>query len=80
MTPGELRNFKLPDLSAIEGIPIFTNGQKRSILYRVQHPEFDINDFDNRVFRLMDWRAWVLHSFTFDAPNQDVPTGTVPGN
>lgn len=80
MAPGETRDFGLPDLGKIEGLPIFPNGQKRLILYRVQHPDFDIDGYDSRVFRLMDWRAWVLQSFLFDNPEAEVPTGTVPGN
>ena len=79
MSPGHLPEFKLPDLNAMEGLPIFPNGQKRSILYRVKRPDFDIDRHDSRVFRLMEWRAWVLMSWTFDDPTQNIPVGTVPG-
>jgi len=79
MAPGHLTDMTLPDLGKIEGLPLFPVGQKRVFLYRVQHPDFDIDGFDSRVFRLMDWRAWVIDSYTFDAADTSVPVDTVPG-
>lgn len=80
MAPGQPFWFGLPDLAKIEGLPIVPNGQKRLILYRIDHPDFDIDDYDSRIFRLMDWRAWALLTYLFDDPSQVVDTGTVPGS
>ncbi|MFT7625401.1 MAG: hypothetical protein ACI9WU_004592, partial [Myxococcota bacterium] len=82
MAPGHLASYTLPDLGKIEGLPLPPAGQKRFILYRVEHPDFDIDDFDSRVFSLADWRSWVLTSFMFDAEAQgsNVEVDTVPGN
>jgi hypothetical protein len=79
MAPGALERFKLPDINAIENQLLFPNGTKRMVIYRVRHEGFDINKFDGRIFRLMDWRAWVLMTYLFDDNSTTVETGTVPG-
>ena len=65
MAPGWTTSFQLPNLLP-EGIANPPPGPKTVIGYRVQHPSFDIDSFDNRAFRLTDWSAWALYRFAFD--------------
>ncbi len=80
MAPGHLDGFELPNLGKIDGLPLPPAGTKRLIVYRVEHPGFDIDAFDSRVFSISDWRSWVLLAFSFDQTTAPpVGVDTVPG-
>jgi len=65
-SPGHLRTMQLPDLWAIGQMMIPPPGGKRMYSYLVDHPDFDINEFDLRAFHLRDWNAWAISTLTFD--------------
>ena len=78
--PGWLDTVPLPDLMALDGIDVLGPGGKTLMGLRVQLPGFDIDNFDNRVFYLPDWRAWSQTSVHFDSlTSSRGGAGTVPG-
>jgi hypothetical protein len=72
MTPAFASDFALPNIGAYE-LGVLPPGPKRMYVYEIEHVDFDIDGFDNRVFRLADWHAWVQATFAFDNPTASVP-------
>ncbi|HIA04340.1 MAG TPA: hypothetical protein EYN66_21010 [Myxococcales bacterium] len=68
IAPEWVNSFQLPDLAATAGIPM-PKAIKRLTGTKVLHNGFKIDEFDIRIYRLSDWRAWSLFGFLFDNPS-----------
>jgi photosystem II stability/assembly factor-like uncharacterized protein len=68
IAPQWIQNFTLPDLAATAGVTM-PKAIKRLMSHRVLHSGFKIDEFDIRIYRLSDWRAWSISGFLFDNPS-----------
>ncbi len=73
MAPAFASDIELPNIGAYEP-GVLSPGPKRLYLYEVDHTNFDIDGYDNRVFRLLDWHAWAQATMPFDNPAVPVPS------
>ena len=68
---GWLNEYKLPDMQLIEGLQVVPPGMKRLFAYRIDHPTFSIDNYDQRAYRILDWEAWSIVHFLFDNPDSN---------